>query len=171
MKKLGFKLAGMALMMALFALAPKGTVQAAPDDTIPQGVTAAGMDLSGMTRDEATAAISSYVSALGEKKVQLMSEDGGSVSVTAGALGLSWKNRGIVEEAVNLGRRGNIVARYKAKEDLEHKGRDYEIELEFDRDAIAGVVEGQCGQFNREAVDAHLTRVNGSFQVEEGQTG
>ena len=114
-------------MMALFALAPKGTVQAAPDDTIPQGVTAAGMDLSGMTRDEATAAISSYVSALGEKKVQLMSEDGGSVSVTAGALGLSWKNRGIVEEAVNLGRRGNIVARYKAKEDLEHKGRDYEI--------------------------------------------
>lgn len=171
MKKLGFKLAGMALMMALFALAPKGTVQAAPDDTIPQGVTAAGMDLSGMTRDEATAAISSYVSALGEKKVRLMSEDGGSVSVTAGALGLSWKNRGIVEEAVNLGRRGNIVARYKAKEDLEHKGRDYEIELEFDRDAIAGVVEGQCGQFNREAVDAHLTRVNGSFEVEEGQTG
>ena len=76
-----------------------------------------------------------------------------------------------MEEAVNLGRKGNIVARYKAKQDLEHKGRDYEIELEFDRDAIAGVVEEQCAQFNQEAVDAHLTRVNGSFEVEEGQTG
>ena len=171
MKKMGLKLAGMALLMAFCILMPHEKALAAPDDTIPQGVSAAGMDLSGMTREEATAAISSYVSALGEKEVQLMSEDGKSVSVTAGALGLSWKNQGIVEEAVNLGRKGNIVARYKAKEDLEHKGRDYEIELEFDRNAISGVVEGQCSQFNQEAVDAHLTRVNGSFEVEEGQTG
>ena len=72
MKKLGFKLAGMALMMALFALAPKGTVQAAPDDTIPQGVTVAGMDLSGMPRDEATAAIRTYGPARGEKTVWWM---------------------------------------------------------------------------------------------------
>ena len=171
MKKLGLKLAGMALFAMLCMLTPGREALAAPDDTIPQGVSAAGTDLSGMTREEAAAAIGAYVSSLGAQEIQLTAEDGRSVSVTAGALGLSWSNQDIVEEAVNLGRKGNIVARYKAKQDLEHKGRDYEIELEFDRDAIAGVVEEQCAQFNQEAVDAHLTRVNGSFEVEEGQTG
>ncbi len=29
----------------------------------------------------------------------------------------------------------------------------------------------RCSKFNVEAIDAHLTRVDGSFQIEDGQTG
>ena len=56
MKKLGLKLAGMALFAMLCMLTPGREALAAPDDTIPQGVSAAGTDLSGMTREEAAAA-------------------------------------------------------------------------------------------------------------------
>lgn len=144
---------------------------AAPDDRIEQGVTADGVDLSGMTQDEAAQAIQSYVNSLGEKQIQLQSADGGSVSVTAAEMGISWKNTGIPAEAVSLGKKGNIVARYKAMQDLKYRGQNFEIQLDFDQAAIVSLVEERCSQFNVEAIDAHLKRVNGSFEVEEGQTG
>lgn len=160
------------VLAAGFCFLLSGTrAYAAPDDKIEQGVTADGIDLAGMTQDEAAQAIQSYVDSLGEKRIQLLSEDGGSVNVTAAELGISWKNTEIPAEAVALGKKGNIVARYKALQDLKYRGQDFAVQLEFDREAIAAVVEERCSQFNVEAVDAHLKRVNGKFEVEEGQTG
>lgn len=160
------------VLAAGFCFLLSGTrAYAAPDDKIEQGVTADGIDLSGMTQDEAAQAIQNYVDALGQKQVQLLSEDGGSVNVTAAELGISWKNTEIPAEAVALGKKGNIVARYKAMQDLKYRGQDFTVQLEFDREAIAAVVEERCSQFNVEAIDAHLKRVNGKFEVEEGQTG
>lgn len=144
---------------------------AAPDDRIEQGVTAGGIELAGMTQDEASAAIQSYVDSLGEKQVQLLSAEGDSVAVTAQEMGISWKNTGIPAEAVSLGKKGNIVARYKALQDLKYKGKNFEIQLEFDQEAIAAILEERCSKFNVEAVDAHLKRENGRFEVEAGQTG
>lgn len=144
---------------------------AAPNDTIREGVTADGIDLSGMTKDQATAAIRGYVDGLGQTEISLQAQDGRTVSVTAGELGVSWKNTELAAEAVSLGKKGNIVARYKAMKDLKNRGMDFHVELDFDKDAIAQVVAEQCTQFNAEAVDAHLKRENGAFIVEEGKTG
>ncbi|MDO4333306.1 MAG: VanW family protein [Eubacteriales bacterium] len=144
---------------------------AAPDDVIPEGVTAGGIDLSGMTQDEASRAIENYVDSLGEIPIRLQSAEGDSVSATAEELGITWKNTELVSEAAQLGKKGNIVVRYKMKQDLKYKGRDYEIQLDFDRALIESIVEERCSKFNVEAVDAHLNRVNGVFEVEEGQTG
>lgn len=162
------------LLMALVAgcfLFTGQKVYAAPDDTIQEGVSAGGIDLSGMTSDEAAQAVLSYVDGLRDKQISLRSVNGGSVSVAAGELGLTWKNPGLVQEAVQLGRKGNIVARYKAMEDLKHKGTSFEIILDFDKNSISQIVEERCGQFNVKAVDAHLKRVDGRFEVEDGQTG
>lgn len=144
---------------------------AAPNDTIYEGVTAGGIDLSGMTQDQAMQAIQGYVDSLAEKTVQLQAADGGSVTVTAGEMGLVWKNTEIVKEAAGLGRQGNIVARYKALEDLKHKGWNFDIVLDFDPGTIETIVGERCSQFNVDAVDARLKRVDGRFEVEEGQTG
>lgn len=144
---------------------------AAPDDTIQEGVTAGGIDLSGMTQEEAAAAVQTYVDGLESETILLQAADGESVPVTAGELGLTWKNTGLVTEAAQLGRKGNIVARYKALQDLKHKGKNFEIVLDFNKDAISAMIEERCSRFNVEAVDAHLKRVDGVFSVEEGQTG
>lgn len=147
------------------------TLQAAPGAVIQEGITAGGIDLSGMTQSEAQEILQAYVDSLESREITLLSADGSGVSVTAGQLGLKWKNPELVKDAVSLGQKGNVVARYKAVQDLKYKGKDYEILLDFDRGAIAGIVE-QCGtKFNVEAIDAHLSRQNGSFVVEEGQTG
>lgn len=169
MKKLKGMLA--AALAAGFCILFSGQqAYAAPDDRIEQGVRAGDIDLAGMTKDEAAQAIQSYVDGLGEKKIELLAQDG-SVSVTAAELGIVWENEEILTEAVTLGKKGNIVARYKAMEDLKHRGKNYEIQLDFDRSAIASIVEERCMEFNVEAIDAQLKRVDGNFAVEEGQTG
>lgn len=167
----------MILALAFFAAAVplaegvSAEAQARPDDTILNGVFAENISLGGMTRDEARAAIKAYVDALASDTITLKAGEGNSVSVTAGDLGIKWSNPGIVEEAVNLGKSGNVVVRYKALKDLEHKNQVFDIELAFDRDAIASVIDSKSTEFNREAVDTHLKRENGAFVIVEGQSG
>ena len=157
-------------VFACTAVAGK-TVYAAPNDTIQTGISADGMDLSGMTQEQAQGVVQSYVNELGQAQGQLQAQDGQSVSISLSELGISWKNPELVSEAVSLGKKGNIVARYKAEKDLQNKGKNYPVVLDFDKEAIRQAVTERCSKFNVEAIDAHLTRVDGSFQIEDGQTG
>ena len=159
------------LGIAALAAGMHSKAQARPDDTILEGVYAGEISLSGMTREEARTAVQSYVDSLGSSSIVLHVMDGNTVSVTAAELGLGWGNPDLVEDAVNLGKTGNVVVRYKALKDLEHQNKVYDIAFSFDKEAIASVVENKCDAFNVEAVDAHLKTVDGSFVIEEGQTG
>ena len=145
-------------VFACTAVAGK-TVYAAPNDTIQTGISADGMDLSGMTQEQAQGVVQSYVNELGQAQVQLQAQDGQSVSISLSELGISWKNPELVSEAVSLGKKGNIVARYKAEKDLQNKGKNYPVVLDFDKEAIRQAVTERCSKFNVEAIDAHLTRV------------
>ncbi len=158
------------LASAVFA-ADKREAAAAPNDTIRQGVSADGIDLSGMTQAQAQQTLTEYVEQSRNAPITLYAADGESVTVSAGQLGLFWENPDLVQQAADLGETGNIVARYKVLQDLKHKGYSYEVKLDFDRSAISGVVQEQCQRFNVEAVNAQLTRKNGVFEVTEGQTG
>lgn len=170
MKNLKFLIIALILSAGCFLWFGKEAC-AASENRIQQGVTAGGIDLSGMTQGEAEQAITDYVNGRKSSQITLQAQDGQNVTVTAGQLGLYWKNTDLVQQAVELGKTGNIVVRYKALQDLKHKGCNYDIELDFDQNAISGVVTGQCSRFDLEAVNATLYRENGAFRVEEGRTG
>ena len=128
----------------------------------------------GKTKDAAPVSythLDVYKRQLGSNTIVLNVMDGNTVPVTASELGLSWGNPELVEDAVNLGKSGNVVVRYKALKDLEHQNKVYDIAFSFDKEAITSVVENKCDAFNVEAIDAHLKRVDGSFVIEDGQTG
>lgn len=143
----------------------------AKEAAIKEGVYADDISLSGMTTQEATAAIEEYVASLETVEITLIAADDREVVVTAGELGISWSNRELVEEAARLGTQGNIVQRYKALQDLQHENQVYPIELDFDVTAINTVLTDQCIRYDREAVDMGLVRENGTFRIREGQTG
>ena len=145
--------------------------QARPDDTIMEGVYAGEISLAGMTQTEAQEAVQAYVDSLESSVITLNVVDGNTVTATASELGMSWSNQNLVSEAVNLGKSGNVVARYKAVKDLENENKVYDIQFSFDQEAIASLIENDCAEYNVEAVDAHLTRVDGEFVIEEGQKG
>jgi len=145
--------------------------QASLPNRIQTGVFVNGIALSGMTQKEAQQAVEAYVEQLADKSMTLVSQNGGEITVTMGDLGMTWTNPEIIDEAMTLGKTGNIVVRYKAMQDLTHRGMDFKVQLDFDKNAIAQLL-AECGRrFNAEAVEAHLYRENGIFQVVEGKTG
>ena len=68
------------------------TVQAEEGDTLKTGIFAGDIELSGMTSEEASAAVESYVEGLREVEITLLSAEGQELSATAGEMGVFWSN-------------------------------------------------------------------------------
>jgi len=77
----------------------------------------------------------------------------------------------VVQEAVALGKKGNIIQRYKALQDLRHENKVFELTYDFDKESIRRILVERCGEYNTEAKDAVLTRENGAFSIIPGQSG
>lgn len=141
------------------------------EDAIEKGVFIGTVDVSGMTMAEAEKAVSDYVKTLSGRKLTLEAKNNNTATVTMGQLGLSWDNQNVVEEAVALGKTGNIIKRYKILKDLEHRNEVLPLELSYDNAKIKKYIEDNCLKFNVEPVDGTLVRENGEFKFEGGQTG
>ncbi len=141
------------------------------DETILEGIYVESVDLTGMTEAEARAAVESYIEELKQKTVTLGAVDENGIETVIGDFGVSWTNQSIIEEAVALGKEGNIVQRYKSIQDLKHKNQVYGLELEFDKDAIHNVISERGTKFDIPAVNASLSLVDGEFQYKDGQNG
>lgn len=143
----------------------------AEEEKIESGIYADQINLSGMTVSEARSEVQTYVDSFGDLQITLHAVDDQAIVTTASEIGLKWANPEIIDEAVCLGKDGNIVQCYKALKDLEHSNKVYEVEFDFDKEKIRMLIEEQGAQYNKEAIDAVLTRTDGVFQIEEGQTG
>ena len=166
-RKLGCFGTLLAIMVLMFGM----TVQAKGNDTIKTGIFAGDIDLSGKTASEATAAIEAYVEELKPVEITLLAANDKEVKTTAGDLGITWANPELVTEAMELGSHGNIIQRYKVLKDLEHENYTFDIELDFDIEAINNILTEKCTKYDQKAINVSLKRENGAFTVVEGQTG
>ena len=160
----------MAMLLSVF-VGTKAEAKAIDDGAIKTGVYADGVDLSGMTAEEATAAIEEYVASLAEVEITLVATDGNKVTTTAGAIGLEWTNKEIAEEAATLGTEGNIVQRYKALTDLKRENKVYDIIFSVDEEVIRNFVEEECTKYDVGVKNYRLIRENDEFKIVDGQTG
>ena len=171
MKKLR-KLGNLVLCVLVCAICFGASAQAEESDTIKTGVYAGEIDLSGKTAVEAKAAVQFYVEGLQATEIVLEAAGGHEVSITAGDLGISWANTNLPEEALQLGRKGDIIERYKVLKDLEYENYSFHIDLDFDVEAINAVLVEKCVKYDRKAVNVSLMKgEDGQFEVVEGQEG
>lgn len=160
------------IAMALFCFTHFDiTAEAKAPATIKDGIYAGEISLSGMTGEEAKEVITKYVEDLYNIEIIFIASNEKEVKVTASELGVRWSNPELVDEAIYLGRQGNIVQRYKALRDLEHENKIFSIELDFNIEAINNVLVEKCVKYDQKAVNVSLKRENGSFSVVEGQKG
>lgn len=138
---------------------------------IKNGVYADHIDLSGMSAMEAEQAINAYIDSLKGVEITLVAPGGTAVVVTAGELGITWGNPGLVTEALEVGLRGNVIERYKALKDLERENLVLPIRITFNLQTISDILIDRCAKYDVEAVNPGLTRENGEFRIVEGQTG
>ena len=161
-----------AAVVLICLMSVKTGVQAAGKDSkIEAGVTIGDVDVSGMTIAEAESAVEAFVDSLQSVPITLRLEGGQDTVGTAGEFGLAWDNDGALEEAAMLGKRGNIVQRYKALADLKKDGQSYPLKVSVKEDVIESILNSLGESYNQEAVEASLTKTEDGFHITEGQTG
>ena len=147
-------------------------VIAAQDRTILPGITIDGIDVAGMTREQAKARIGEEIATRESAGITLVGQDSGQqVRVTTTDLGIRYSADSAVDTAVSYGHATNVIARFKQKRDMEQTGMNIRIDTEYDPQRVENEIANRCSGFNREAVDATLTREGGQFVVVPGQSG
>lgn len=138
---------------------------------IEAGVSIGDVDVSGLSITEAEDKLEAFVDSLQNVPITLRLAGGQDTVGTAGEFGLVWENDGALEEAAMLGKRGNVVQRYKALADLKTTGRSYPLHISADADVVESILNSLSETYNQEAVEASLTKTESGFQITEGQTG
>lgn len=140
------------------------------DVVIQDGVYIGGIDVSGMTADEATAAVDTYVAKLQEQWITLVGPKN-TLRYQLKDLGLSVKTSEAVEEAVALGNTGNMIKRFKELQDLEKEDYVVDMGLAIDKQLTANKIYGKRSKVDIKAIDNRVKRENGKFVYVPGQEG
>lgn len=137
--------------------------QTVAGDTFYPGVRVDGVDLGGMTREEAAALFGarqketsqafSLVVASGDKKWRITSDE----------VPMTFNAQTVLERAYNVGRYGTLEERYKAVTRAAEQGVDFETGFTYDREAIDALVDIIAKSLDRAPQNATLD----AFNVEE----
>ena len=165
-------LAGSALCAMVFCFQTQ--VQAASaeenNEVISEGVYAGEVELSGMTRAQAQTAIDRYYGDKGASLITVNVNDQ-KVTTTLNDLGYTYGGATAVEEALGLGKSGNLISRYKTQMDLKYDKIILEVSNQIDEAKVADFVEAKIAVLDTPAKDATITRENGRFVVTQHTTG
>lgn len=160
-----------AFVTAIGLVGWKTTVYADEESAvIADHVTIGGVDVGGMTVDEATALLAERTSGC-QNAVFTLTSGEKSIQVNGMDLGLAWGNPGVVEEAANIGKSGNLLARYKNKKELEQSGKAYPIVYQIDETETAALLNAQADALSVKAMNAGLQKTANGFEMTGGQTG
>ena len=140
------------------------------DRLIADNIFIGDIAVGGMTEVEANEAVDAYIDSLGSTEFTL-SVDDKSVVATAADFGVTWSNRVLVKDALNVGKTGNLIERYKSRKDLEHENLVFDLEYTADKEKVKSFLENNTADMNQEAVNYELSRENGVFSITDGQNG
>lgn len=140
------------------------------EDKIADGVYIGSINVGGMTANEAAEAIDDYVDSVNDA-VFTLSAGNKSVEVEAADLGVSFSNMNVVQEAMDVCRRGSLIKRYRDMKDLEQGDKVIDMVLDVDEAAVAEMLMEKTEELDQKAVDNGLIRENGKFQFIEGEQG
>lgn len=144
-------------------------VQAA-EAVILDGVSIEGVDVSGMTKEEAVSTLEDHENVWKNKTITVKVGDH-DLTAPLSTFGIVYANEETVEEALKLGKTGNIIKRYKVRQNLKHEGMNYTLNRQADRELVRVYVEGTCAKYDQPAKNASLKKENGSFTFVAGEKG
>ena len=170
MKKTGKILAALGLAVAFGAILNPTQAKAEDTDRIAQGVYIGNIDVGGMTEQEALNAVTDYVNNAGEAVFTLTAGEH-STQVKASDLALEFTDMNVVSEAMDVGKSGNLIKKYKDKKDLENGSVVIDMVLNVDHDTVSELLAEKADELDQKAVDNGLVRENGTFKIIKGSQG
>lgn len=146
------------------------TKEVSEDHRIPEGVRVSGIDLGGMSVQDAEKRLEQYVSEACSGTLTLTFGDE-EVDIPYQDFNLKVSDSTVIQEICEIGTSGNLIKRYKELADVKNNKADYQLPFEYDHDKLAALIEEGTASYNREARDAVLVRHSGEFQITDEVTG
>ncbi len=137
---------------------------------IVPGVLIGTVDVGGMTKKEATAAVKAYMKDYTGKTVTL-DVKGQSAYTTVAKLGYAWSNEDVVDEAMQVAKQGNIISRYKERVEIQEAKKKFSIETALDEEKMKKEVDAVCAPYDNPAKNATVKKEGSGFAITEGQDG
>lgn len=134
------------------------------------GVKIQGMDVGGMTEQEAQRVVDQYVENVSKEKVTLQVE-GQETSFALSRIGLQCENQNTSEEVGQLGRTGNILKRIGEIRKLSTEGMDIPLQFSVDEAKLVKVLKKKTNKYITEKQDAQITREGDQFQIQKEVNG
>ena len=165
-----FQILSAVFCAAALTAAGSSVVRAEESEQILHGVYIGGVDVGGMSENEAQAALDAYLEELRATTFTL-SATNGSVEMKGEEMDISADVDAAVWDAVTAGRAGNLIRRYQVAEDLKRDHLVIDLELAIDKQATAQLLYKRTKDLNVKALDNTLVRENGVFRFVPGREG
>jgi lipoprotein-anchoring transpeptidase ErfK/SrfK len=170
MRHKSFILLAAGLMLLIFGAVGVYAVDASQEDKIAEGVTVAGVDVGGMTEDEAHDAVARRVEEPLQKPLRVKYA-GKKFTLTAKQADVQADVDGMIDEAIEKSRDGNIVSR--VARNLTGGTVDAEIStrVTYDDRAVDRLVRRVSRKVERPATDAKVDFSGGGLTKIRGKEG
>lgn len=140
------------------------------NEVVTKGVYIDSVDIGGMTKEEAAKAVEDYVNTLKGKTVTVDIK-GEKEQITAGDLGFSYKENNYIEQAMEIGKSGNLIEQYKELKDIQENKLTYKLEFSIDEAKLKNFAKKELSSHNVKAVNATVTRKNDEFVYTDETVG
>ena len=145
--------------------------QVSGEDHILKGVTIGPVDVSGLSIADANAKVEEMIDYMKSQKLTVNIGDAQD-TMPIEAVNFTWTNTNVAKEAYELGRKGNVIERFKTIQDIETEGYAFPIERTVDRDVVEGFINQEAEAHDTDPVDASIEMLDDdSFVVTPGQDG
>ena len=145
------------LLTAGIATAGLFAYDAQHDGRVLTGVDVGGVDLSGMDRAQASAALEAAYASYGQGSV-VVQTSARDVTVPYSDFGRRLDTDAIVDDAMQVGRSGSMIERAIAEVRLAMSGTSLPPRVTLDADALTDRIEREVRQFDRAPVDSRIVK-------------
>lgn len=148
------------------------TMTTTESDTICKGVTIGGLDVGGLTKEQAEERLLAYMESLRHRMVTI-TVDKHQVETQAEELGFSCTLGDVISQAYHIGRDGNIFTNFQslsAEDKAQGKGQ-LSLPCQVAEDVLKNFVKKHCTSFVVKAKSSKLKFKNGTFLATESREG
>lgn len=144
------------------------------EEVYEDNIQVAGVSVSGLTYDEAQAAIKSELEGRLANEIKItISKD--EYLYTFGDMGVSFpeqKVEGILKESIVYGNHGTLITVYKEKATIDAEGKEFDVDFVLDESAINKTITELSESYTEQLPqNAEIHRINGKFVLTESVNG
>lgn len=156
-------------LIALYVLISYSRIQ--PDEgKICKGIRVDGIEIGDMTADEAIQAINAHTAGKKNQKIEV-DVNGKLVETTVGEVGYTLSAGDFLEQAMAVGRSGNMIENYRAIKEAAAGKFSYPIKMELDEAVLKEFVKKRCKKLCTQVKNATVKMENGQFVYTKSRDG